>query len=73
MGQIGALDGVHFPMKAPTSTDVPDPTWYHVERKDKYAILAMAICDAQRRFLWINMSQTPNTHDSLALSPPKPT
>ena len=64
VGQIGALDGVHFPMKAPTSTDVPDPTRYHVARKDKYAILAMAICDAQRRFLWINMSQTPNTHDS---------
>ena len=47
---------------------MPDPTWYHVARKDKYAILAMAICDAQRRFLWINMSQTPNTHDSLAFS-----
>ena len=37
-------------------------------RKDKYALLAMAICDASRRFTWYDISQTPNTHDSLAFS-----
>jgi hypothetical protein len=66
VGQVSSLDGVHFPIRAPSASDVKDPTRYHVGRKDKYAVLAMALCDADRRFLWFNMSQTPNTHDSLA-------
>ena len=68
VGQVGALDGVHFPIRAPSHKDVPDPQQYHVALKDKYALLAMAICDADRRFLWYDISQTANTHDSLALS-----
>jgi hypothetical protein len=45
-GQVGALDGVHFPMLAPSKKDVDDPMRYFVARKDKYALLAMAICDS---------------------------
>lgn len=31
-------------------------------------MLLMAMCDAQRRFIWFDMSHTPSTHDSLAWS-----
>ena len=65
-GQVGALDGVHFATIAPTAKDVDDPMRYHVARKDEYALLCMAVCDAQRRFLDYDISQVPQTHDSLA-------
>ena len=65
-GQVAALDGVHFPILAPSSTDVDNPLSYHVARKAKYALLCMAMCDAKCRFLWYDISQTPNTHDSMA-------
>ena len=35
-GQVGAVDGVHFPMIAPTSKDVPNPMKYYVDRKSEY-------------------------------------
>ena len=65
-GQVGALDGVHFATIAPSSKDVDDPMRYFVARKDEYALLCMAVCDAQRRFLYYDISQVPTTHDSLA-------
>ena len=65
-GQVGAVDGVHFPMQAPTLKDVKDPLKYYVARKGEYAILCMAVCDAARRFTFWDMSQIPTTHDSLA-------
>lgn len=65
-GQVGAVDGVHFPMQAPTIADVLDPLKYYVARKGEYALLCMAVCDAARRFTFWDMSQTPQTHDSLA-------
>ena len=67
-GQVAALDGVHFPMICPSDTDVPDSGRYHVSRKDEYALLCMALCDADRRILWYDMSQVSTTHDSLAWS-----
>ena len=36
-GQVGAVDGVHFPMLAPSQSDVPDPLRYYVPRKGMYA------------------------------------
>ena len=65
-GQVGALDGVHFPMQAPTEADVDDPAKYYVTRKGEYALLCMAVCDYARRFTFFDISQTPTTHDSLA-------
>ena len=41
---------------------------YHVSRKDEYALLCMAVCDAARRFTYYDISQVPTTHDSLAWS-----
>lgn len=67
-GQVAALDGVLFPMLCPSAEDVEDPMRYFVARKDKYGLLAMALCDARRRFLWYDMSQVSQTHDSLAFA-----
>lgn len=66
IGQVGALDGVHFAMKAPTANDVDDPQRYHVARKAEYALLCMALCDAEMRFMFYDISQCPTTHDSMA-------
>jgi hypothetical protein len=41
---------------------------YYVARKGKYALLCMAMCDAECRILWYDISQSPQTHDSLAWS-----
>lgn len=67
-GQVAAVDGVHFPMVAPSSNVVPDPMRYHVARKDEYALLCMALCDAEGVILDYDISQVPQTHDSLAWS-----
>ena len=66
-GQVGAVDGVHFPMFRPSRKEVPDPARYHVSRKNCYALLCIAVCDASRRFLDMDISQFPTTHDSMAL------
>ena len=65
-GQVGAVDGVHFPMEGPTKDDVVDPMKYYVARKGEYALLTIAVCDYARRFTFWDISQVPTTHDSLA-------
>lgn len=64
-GAIGAIDGCLIPQKNPGSS-VENAGRYYCARKEKYSILLMAMCDADRRFLWFDMSCTPTTHDSLA-------
>ena len=58
-GQVGAVDGVHFPMLAPSENDVPDPMRYYVPRKGMYALLCMALCNAKRRFAFYACEQAP--------------
>ena len=65
-GQVAAIDGVHFAQLAPSKKDVEDPMKYYVARKDEYALLCMAMCDAHRRFLFYDISKCATTHDSLA-------
>lgn len=62
---MGALDGVDFKQKNPGKA-VPNPRRYYVTRKGGYELLCTAICDAHRRFLYFDISQTASTHDSLA-------
>lgn len=64
-GAIGAIDGCLISQKNP-GCSVDNAGRYYCARKEKFAILLMAICDADRRFLWFDMSCTPTTHDSLA-------
>ena len=65
-GQVGAIDGVHFKQRCPSSTDVPDPMRYYVARKQEFALLAIAICDYHRRFTWVDISHASQTHDATA-------
>jgi hypothetical protein len=64
-GAIGALDGCIFWQHSP-GVAVENPNRYYCARKCKFAILASAICDSERRFLWFDMSSTPSTHDHSA-------
>ena len=64
-GQVGAVDGVHFPIRNPGSA-VKDSMRYFVQRKDKFAMLCIAVCDAKLRFTFYDMRQIPQTHDALA-------
>ena len=64
---VGCVDGAHFPMMNP-GVSVEDCLRYHVSRKDCYAHLAMAVCDADRRFLAFDITHGPTTHDSLAFA-----
>ena len=66
-GQVGAVDGCHFGQKNPGKAE-HNPNKYYVARKAMHALLAIATCDAHRRFLDIDISQTPTTHDSTAFS-----
>ena len=65
-GCVGCIDGVHFKMRAPSLSEVPNPIRYYVARKSEYALLCIAICDVNRRFLYYSMEMAATTHDSLA-------
>jgi hypothetical protein len=52
-GQVMAVDGVHFEQKNPGSA-VENPLKYYVTRKGCYALLCIAGCDAECRFLVID-------------------
>jgi hypothetical protein len=64
-GQVGAIDGCHFPTISPGGA-VADPRAYHVARKKSFAMLVTAVCDADRRFTYWDFGCTPTTHDSTA-------
>ena len=64
-GQIGAIDGCCFAQKNP-GRKVTNPKDHRCERKDKYALLCIAICDSMCRFLHADFSFTASTHDSSA-------
>jgi hypothetical protein len=65
IGQVMAIDGVHFEQLNPGDA-VPNSLKYFVSRKDCCALLCIAGCDAECRFLMIDISQLPTTHDSMA-------
>lgn len=67
-GQVAAIDGVHFAMEKPPTKDCPNALRYFVARKDEYALLCIAACDAERRFLFYDISMASTTHDSLAFA-----
>lgn len=67
-GQVGAVDGVHFAMRKPNNRECSNAGRYFVQRKDEHALLCTAICDANRRFLYYDISKASTTHDSLAFS-----
>ena len=62
-GCIGALDGMALKIEAPTTSDN-----FHKYfcRKLFHAVSVQAVCDADRRFTYVDMSQSGSTHDSTA-------
>jgi hypothetical protein len=67
-GQIGAIDGIDISMRNPDKAVPGGPARYFVDRKGGYMLLATAICDAHRRFWFMDISMESQTHDSLAWS-----
>lgn len=61
----GALDGIIVPQKNPGKA-VKNPKRYYVERKNTYGILCIAVADSERRFISIDMTVDPMSHDSMA-------
>lgn len=53
-GCVGCVDGVHFnKLQKPSVADgIEDADRYFVARKNEYAMLCIAICDVERRFLY---------------------
>mmetsp|Transcript_24738 Transcript_24738/g.79898 ORF Transcript_24738/g.79898 Transcript_24738/m.79898 type:complete len:373 (+) Transcript_24738:535-1653(+) len=64
-GQVGAVDGCHIAILAPPP-HVPERKKYFVARKNKFALLLIAVADADSRIIYYDISQVPTTHDSLA-------
>ena len=64
VGCIGAIDGIAIRIMSP---DVDDPGNYFC-RKNFYALNAQAICDRQKRILWISPGHLGSSHDSTAFA-----
>lgn len=67
-GCIGAIDGLAVRIKCPT--EVRDPGNYFC-RKNFYALNVQAICDRNKRCLWISPGHQGASHDSFAWSETK--
>jgi len=67
LGCIGAIDGIAIRIRCPTKEKdgVHDPGNYFC-RKNFYALNVQAICDRQKRILWISPTHQGSSHDSTA-------
>jgi len=66
-GCIGAIDGIAIRIRCPTKEKdgVDDPGNFFC-RKNFYALNVQAICDRQKRILWISPPHQGSSHDSTA-------
>jgi hypothetical protein len=64
-GFVGAIDGIAIKIRKPTAAESKNPMSYY-NRKGFFAINVQAICDAERRFLWVAATCCGSTHDSTA-------
>jgi hypothetical protein len=68
IGCIGALDGLAVKIKRPiVSKKLPNPGAYYC-RKGFYALNCQAICDVNKRLLWISSRHIGSCHDSRAFT-----
>jgi hypothetical protein len=67
-GCIGALDGLAIEIKKPTlSSSIRDPGSYYC-RKGFHALNCQAICDSNKKLLWISTEHQGSCHDSAAFT-----
>jgi DDE superfamily endonuclease len=67
-GCFGALDGLAIRIKRPTKTaSLRDPGAYYC-RKGFHALNVQAICDSDKKILWMSSSHQGSCHDSTAWS-----
>ena len=65
-GCFGALDGLAIRIKRPTRTEkLRDPGAYYC-RKGFHALNVQAICDSDKKILWLSSSHQGSCHDSTA-------
>lgn len=65
IGQVAAVDGVHFRTKFP-GVAVDNSQAYYVPRKSENAVLTVGVCDALGLFLSWSFDCHPTVHDSFA-------
>jgi len=65
-GCIGALDGLAISIRMPTKGHSDNNPQGFRNRKGFYSLNLQAMCDADRRFMFLGMDAQGSTHDSLA-------
>lgn len=67
---VGAIDGILIWIHMPTASDCESfgfgPLKFFCGRKKKYGLNMQAVCDARRRFLWVDISHPGSTSDFFA-------
>lgn len=65
-GCVGALDGMAVCIRKPRIDECGGKPWHYYNRKGFYALNLQAICDANKRFLYLSIRCPGSTHDSTA-------
>jgi hypothetical protein len=67
---VGAIDGILIWIHKPTASDCEalgfGPIKFFCGRKKKYGLNMQAVCDARRRFLWVDLKYPGSTSDFFA-------
>ena len=67
---VGAIDGILMWIHMPTTSDCEElgigPSKFYCGRKKKYGLNMQAVCDARRRFLWVELKYPGSTSDFFA-------
>lgn len=63
-GIIGAIDGTHVEIKAPSVTDEQHPPFVYLNRKGRHSVNVMVICDSNGKFIGCDARFPGSTHDA---------
>ncbi|EZA55356.1 Putative nuclease HARBI1, partial [Ooceraea biroi] len=63
-GILGAIDGTHVEIIAPSVNDLEHPPYAYINRKGKHSINVMLICDADNIIVGINARYPGSVHDA---------
>ncbi|CAL1672498.1 unnamed protein product [Lasius platythorax] len=63
-GILGAIDGTHVEIIAPSVNNLEHPPFVYINRKGKHSINVMLICDANNIIIGINARYPGSVHDA---------